>query len=193
MKRLILCFCFAICSVLSFAQIVEDNTTSHTSDTVETPATAPAEVVRVRYGFCSRSQLVLLLPEYTKAVQEITRLREQFEKEVEYNEAEFRRQYTEYLNGQKDFPQAILLKRQRDLQTSMENGIAFRMEGDSLLRAAEENIMEPLRRRVDDAIRAVGTERNLDYIVDTDKDAFVFLRPELSEDITAFVEEKLTK
>lgn len=193
MKRFILCFCFTICSALCFAQIVEDNTSFQTSATDTVPIVTTAEAVIVRYGYCSRSQLVLLLPEYTKAVQEITRLREQFEKEVEYNEAEFRRQYTEYLNGQKDFPQAILLKRQRDLQTSMENGIAFRMQGDSLLRAAEENIMEPLRRRVDDAIRAVGMERNLDYVVDTDKDAFVFLRPELSEDITVFVEEKLTK
>lgn len=192
MKRLILCLCFAICSALSFAQIVEENTITQTS-TNDSDLVTAAEVARVRYGYCSRTLLLQQLPEYTKAVQEITRLREQFEKEVEYNEAEFRRQYTEYLNGQKDFPQAILLKRQRDLQTSMENGIAFRIEGDSLLRASEENIMEPLRRRVDDAIRAVGTERNLDYVVDTDKDAFVFLRPELSEDITSFVEEQLKK
>lgn len=175
------------------AQVVDESTTLDEGQTgvATVSATSNGEVARVRYGFCSRTQLVQQMPEYTKAVQELTKLREQLEKEVYFNETEFRRQYAEYLNGQKDFPQAILLKRQRDLQTAMENGIAFRMQGDSILRKAEEDIMAPLHNRVDAAIRAVGMERGLDYVVDTDKDAFVFLRPELSEDITAYVEEKL--
>lgn len=147
----------------------------------------------VRYGYCSRTQLMQQMTEYSKALQELTKLREQLEKEVTYNETEFRRLFAEYLSGQKDFPQAILLKRQRDLQTAMENGIAFRMQGDSLLQAAEDDLMAPLCHSVDEAIRAVGVERGLEYVIDTDKEVYVFLRPELSEDITSYVEEKLKK
>lgn len=168
--------------------------TAAAGSTTDAAASATdAAAVRVRYGYCSRSQLVQQMPEYTKAVQELAKLREQLENEVYHNETEFRRQYMEYLSGQKDFPQPILLKRQRDLQAAMESGIAFREEGDSLLRKAEEDLMAPLRERVDAAICAVGAERELDYVVDVDRDAFVFLRPELSIDITPYVEEKLLK
>lgn len=193
MRRFITGFCLLIGWATIHAQVIDENMVSGESqtDVVAARTASVGEIAKVRYGYCSRTQLVQQMPEYTKAVQELTKLREQLEKEVYYNETEFRRLYAEYLNGQKDFPQAILLKRQRDLQTAMENGIAFRMQGDSLLRKAEEDIMAPLRNRVDEAICTVGMERGLDYVIDTDKDAYVFLRPELSEDITAYVEEKL--
>lgn len=196
MRKITFCLSFMMSATFGFAQTVEDATDSANVSTEAASQTSasvsqPVEVVKIRYGYCSRLQLLQSMPEYTKAVQELTKLREQLEKEVYHNETEFRRQYSEYLNGQKDFPQAILLKRQRDLQAAMENGIAFRMQGDSLLHKAEEDIMAPLRNRVEEAIRSVGMERGLDYVIDIDKDVYVFLRPELSEDITAYVEEKL--
>lgn len=173
------------------AQIVGGTTeTTDTIATVLTPAET-AQVSTVRYGYCSRQALLALMPEYAKAKQQLKELHEQYEKEALHNETEFRRQYTEYLSGQKDFPQAILLKRQRDLQQSMEQGIAFRVEADSLLKQAETELMAPLHSRVDAAIRAVAAERGYDYVVDTDLGAYVYLNPALSEDITAYVEERL--
>lgn len=196
MRKITICLSFMMSATFGFAQTVEDaidsaNVSTEAASQTSASVSQPVEVVKVRYGYCSCLQLLQSMPEYTKAVQELTKLREQLEKEVYHNETEFRRQYSEYLNGQKDFPQAILLKRQRDLQAAMENGIAFRMQGDSLLRKAEEDIMAPLRNRVEEAIRSVGMERGLDYVIDIDKDVYVFLRPELSEDITAYAEEKL--
>lgn len=145
----------------------------------------------VRYGYCSRQQLMEGMAEYAVAMTQLANLRAQYEKEAVYNETDFRRQYSEYLNGQKDFPQAILLKRQKDLQTSMEKGIAFRMEADSLLSVAERELLAPIDRRVDAAIRMVATERGYECVVDTDRGAYLYLNPALSEDITAYVEEKL--
>lgn len=174
------------------AQIVGG--TTEAADTIAAAVLTPAETVQapaVRYGYCSRQSLLGLMPEYAKAMQQLKELREQYEKEALHNETEFRRQYTEYLSGQKDFPQAILLKRQRDLQQSMELGIAFRVEADSLLKQAETELMAPLRARVDAAISAVAAERGYDYVVDTDLGAYIYLNPALSEDITAYVEERL--
>lgn len=205
-------FCLALFTGLAAsAQIVggtstQDDSTPQSSTpvqdgTTETVATAPAgaaltpataaQAATMRYGYCSRQSLLQTMPEYAKAMLQLKSLREQYEKEALRNETEFRRQYTEYLSGQKDFPQAILLKRQRDLQQSMEQGIAFRAEADSLLEQAEAELMAPLRSRVDAAIRAVATERGYDYVVDTDLGAYVYLNPALSEDITAYVEERL--
>lgn len=190
-------FGFALLSgFTASAQIVEATPT--VADSAATVLTGSAEeplvstpALTIRYGYCSRQTLLGLMPEYAKAMQQLKELHEQYEKEALHNETEFRRQYTEYLSGQKDFPQAILLKRQRDLQQSMEQGIAFRVEADSLLKQAETELMAPLHSRVDAAIRAVAAERGYDYVVDTDLGAYVYLNPALSEDITAYVEERL--
>lgn len=193
-------FCLALFTGLAVSAQIVVGTTAQDS-TMENSVTAPADVAltpaaatqtpTVRYGYCSCKSLLQTMPEYAKAMLQLKSLHEQYEKEALRNETEFRRQYTEYLSGQKDFPQAILLKRQRDLQQSMEQGIAFRAEADSLLEQAEAELMAPLRSRVDAAIRAVATERGYDYVVDTDLGAYIYLNPALSEDITAYVEERL--
>lgn len=178
MKHLLCLFCALLCSLSTLAQ----------TETEESGNPLPATM---RYGYCSRSQIVQSQAEYVLAMQQLVTLRQQYEREAEYNETDFRRQYSEYLNGQKDFPQAILLKRQRDLQDSMEKGLAFRTEADSLLQQAEKDLLAPIYSRIDRAIQAVGAEQGYDYVIDTDLGAFLWLNPALSEDITSLVEEKL--
>lgn len=143
------------------------------------------------YGFCNRRAIIEAQPEYAVVLEQMETLKKQYEGEIEYNEADFRRQFQEYLYGQKEFPQTILLKRQRDLQLAMEKGIAFRAEVDSLLRQARTDLLRPIEAHVDAAINAVAAERGYDYVVDTENGAFLYLNPRLSEDITLYVEEKL--
>lgn len=180
MKRILLILTVIICATTAVAQeFSADNDTTVSA------------LQRARYGFCNRQALIESQPEYTKAMQTLKNLRAQYEQEAQYNETNFRRQYSEYLNGQKDFPKAILLKRQRDLQDAMERGIAFRTQADSLLRDAERDLLLPIERKVDAAIAAVGAERDYDYVIDTSMHTMLYLNPALNEDITLFVEEKL--
>lgn len=147
--------------------------------------------VAPRYGYCSHRQLLESMPEYVQAMAQLKALRAKYEQEASHNEEDFRRRFQEYLQGQKDFPEAILLKRQSDLERSMEEGLAFRAQADSLLQQAEIDLMRPLHARIDAAIRAVAIEHGYECVVNTDAGAFPFLNPALSEDITAFVSEKL--
>ena len=147
--------------------------------------------VAPRYGYCSHRQLLESMPEYAQAVAQLKSLRGKYESEASHNEEDFRRRFQEYLQGQKEFPEAILLKRQADLERSMEEGLAFRARADSLLQQAETDLMQPLHGRIDAAIRAVAVEHGYECVVNTDAGAFPFLNPALSEDITTFVSEKL--
>ena len=145
----------------------------------------------VKYGLLSRSALIEAQPEYAEARAALATLRRQYAQEAEYNELNFKRQFAEYLEGQKSFPLNIMLKRQRDLQEELEQGIAFRTATDSLLCRAEAELFAPVAERVDSAIRAVAMERGLEAVINTDEKACLFVHPSLAEDITAFVEEKL--
>lgn len=147
----------------------------------------------VKYGYCNSQQLLERHPAYESVVLQMQSLRKQYENEVQKNETDFRRLFAEYLNGQKEFPKPILLKRQRDLQDAMEKGIAFRNEADSLIKAAETELMAPLKHSVEAAVRVVAEERGYEYVVDTAQGQYLYLSPALSEDITAFVEEQIKR
>lgn len=131
------------------------------------------------------------MSEYQKAVAEGDTLKARLEAETAYNEQTFQRQFAEFLQGQKDFPESIMLKRQRDLQDSMEKGIAFRQAADSLLRQARVALEAPARAKLQQALTAVIQERGYDFIVNLDAPQTLFFAPEKAEDATPYVRFKL--
>lgn len=145
----------------------------------------------IKAGYLHYDSLLHAMPEYAAAEVEMAKLRAQYEQEATYNETSFKRQFEDFLQGQKDFPQNILLKRQRDLQLAMDRGIAFRRQADSLLVKAHADLLAPVRATLDEAIRAVGLERGYEYIVNLDTRAVPFLHPSVAEDATPFVRAKL--
>ena len=144
-----------------------------------------------RYGFLNRAAVIAILPETARVRAHLDSLRSKYEAEARYNETAFRRQYSEYLQVQKNLPEAILLKRQGDLQMSMERGLAFRREAENLLKKAETELMGRVGEQVDAVIRAIGAERGYDFVVDTSAGTQQYLNPEKSEDITPFVKARL--
>ena len=145
----------------------------------------------IKYGRLDYDSLLTSMPEYTQVQEQLNALRMQYNKEAAYNEANFKRLFADFLQGQKDFPQNIMLKRQRDLQDQMEKSLAFRHECDSLLRRAEAEMLAPIKQRLDEAIRSVGIECGYEYIYNADTHALPFVHPLVSEDATARILEKL--
>ena len=122
----------------------------------------------IKYGTIHYDSLLVSLPQYAQVQQRMEELQKKYEAETTYNEQNFKRLFAEFLQGQKDFPQNILLKRQRDLQEQMEKAIAFRKDADALLRTAEADMMRPLRQMLDELIRNVGLERGYEVIINLD-------------------------
>lgn len=146
-----------------------------------------------RYGCLSRQALLRQMPETHRAQQELDSLRAQFDRETQYNEAGFQRQFSEFLQVQKSLSEPLLRKRQANLQVAMERALAFRREGQALLDDARKRLFRPIEERLDAAIRVVGAERGYDLVIDTDSSAAPYVSPTLSEDATPFVREKLVQ
>lgn len=146
---------------------------------------------QVKYGYLSYDAVLRGMPEYDEAQLAMGELVKKYEAEASYNEMNFKRLFAEFLEGQKEFPQSILLKRQRDLQEAMEKGLAYRQSADSLLHAAKEELMLPLRQRLDSAICNVALERGYECVVNSDTRSHLFFSPGVAEDATPFVVEKL--
>lgn len=182
-------------TVLSLLFVLATALTATAQTTTGQPANTQAAQTRVqmRFGTVRYDSLLHAMPEYAEMQTQLAALRKQFDTEAAYNEMAFKRLFADFLQGQKDFPQTIMLKRQRALQEEMEKGIAFRLSADSIIRAAAGSLEAPIRARLNSAIQAIGLERGYECVINRDAPALPFAHPLITEDATPFVVAKLAK
>ncbi len=150
-----------------------------------------AVAAQVKIGFLSYNEVLQQMPEYAQAQERMSTLKAQYDKEAQSSEEEFQRKFAEFLQGQKDFPQNLLLKRQAELQALMDTNIKFRQEADSLMQKAEQDMLAEVQDRLDVAIEAVGISEGYAAILNTDGNQCPFVSPALGNDVTLLVKQRL--
>ncbi len=138
----------------------------------------------LKFGFLSYEAVLTSMPEYATAEQGMKDLEAQYAAEQKRVEDEFNMKYEEFLDGQRDFPQTILQKRQSELQELLDKNIAFKKEGQRLLAEAREKALLPLKNRLASALASVGSSKGLAFIVNTDQNALPWLNITMGEDVT---------
>ena len=155
-------------------------------------ASAQEEATRVpQFGYLSYNEVYKQMPEYQKAQEDFAALKAKYDAEATRAEEEFQRKFAEFLQGQKDFPASILQKRQAELQDLMEKSVNFRKESHKLLLQAEAELQQPVAVKLDQAIKAVGAELGLIFVLNTDGNALPFVHPQVGVNITKAVFQKL--
>jgi len=150
------------------------------------PVTAMAQ----KFGYMNYGVVLKAMPEYADAQIQLDTLKAKFNAEAERTDLEFNRKYSEFLDGQRDFPKNILLKRQKELQDLLQNGVKFREECDQLVKQAEQELMTPVTSKLNVALGQVGDEMALEYIINTEGKDFLYIGPN-GIDITSAVKAKL--
>ena len=146
---------------------------------------------QIQFGYISYEQVLTEMPEYAKAKQDIAALKAKYEAEAQKGEEEFQRKFVDFLQGQKEFPQTIMQKRQAELQALMDNGVAFRMKSQELIAQAEKDMMQEAHKRLNRALLEVGVELGYGYILNTDNNNCPYINPVVGVDVTDIVRKKL--
>lgn len=147
---------------------------------------APA-VQTLKYGYLSYEAVLHGMADYAVVESSIGQLRSQYEAEQKRVEKEFNEKYEEFLEGQRDFPQTILQKRQSELQQLLDRNVAFKKESQRLLAEALADAEAPLRNRLQKALDEVGSQKGLAFIVNTDQQPLTWINPQMGEDVTEAV------
>jgi outer membrane protein len=142
---------------------------------------------QTKFGYLSYDAVLKAMPDYVLAQNRIANLTAQYEAEAKRAEDEFNMKYEQFLDGQRDFPQTILQKRQSELQELLDKNIAFKKESQRLLAEAREKAMQPLKARLSDALSRVGSSLGLAFIVNTDQNALPWMNITMGEDVTEAV------
>ena len=144
-----------------------------------------------RFGYLSYQAALQSMPDYAIVQQKLDELRQQFQNETLRVEDEFNRKYEEFLEGQREFPQSILQKRQMELQELMDKNLAFKENSRKELEKAEQDLMAPLKIRLIEVLGKMGRERGYAFIIDTDVKALPFINPAMGHDLNQQVQDAL--
>ena len=135
----------------------------------------------------SYSAVIHQMPEYIQAQEKLALLQKRYDEELARADKEFNLKFAEFLDGQKTFPENILLKRQKELQDLMEKSIQFKSEMQTLLEKARKDFGLPVEEKLNTIIADVAKQLQLEYVLNTDNNACPYINKEAGVDITALV------
>lgn len=179
----------ALTTMVSAQEVAGANTASAASSAAETV------VKKYHFGFLSYEEALKSMPEYAKAMKTLDELKVKYDEEMKRAEQEFTKKYSEYIDGQKNFPENIMLKRQKELQQLMNQSIAFKNEAKEMLTKAEKDAMAPLHATLKATLKSIGEAKGYSYIINTDNDTYPFINTAEGEgeDITDIVKAALNR
>lgn len=151
----------------------------------------PMSVFAQKFGHVKSMEVITVMPEYTKAQTDIQAQQKQYEDEIKRATDELTKKYTEYQQEQANLPKNIQERRQKELQELQEKGMQFQQDASQQLQKAYADMMEPIYKKFEDALKAVGQDGGYIYIFDLNRTDIPYVNETQSTDVTAAVKTKL--
>ena len=151
----------------------------------------PMSVFAQKFGHIKTQEILTVMPEYTKAQTDIQTMQKQYEDEMKRLQDEINKKFAAYQQEQANLPKNIQERRQKELQELNERGMQMGQDAQQQLQQSWMQMLEPIAKKIDDAIKAVGQEGGYIYIFDLNATQIPFINEAHSTDVTAAVKAKL--
>lgn len=152
---------------------------------------APMSIFAQKFGHIKTQEILTVMPEYTKAQTDIQAMEQQYRDEIKRAEEELSKKYAAYQQEQANLPKNIAERRQKELDDLMQKGMQFQQDAQQQLQQSWMEMLQPIAKKIDDAIKAVGQEGGYTYIFDLNSTNIPFVNETLSTDVTSAVKAKL--
>ena len=152
---------------------------------------APMSVFAQKFGHVKVQEIINVMPDFTKAQTDIKAMEKQYMDEIQRATDDLNKKYAAFQEEQANLPQNIKDRRMKELQELNEKGMQFQQDAQQQLNQSWMQKLEPLAKKVDDAIKAVGQEGGYVYIFDLTSTNIPFVSETLSTDVTGAVKAKL--
>lgn len=152
---------------------------------------APLSVFAQKFGHIKTQEIMEAMPEYTKAQTDIETMQQQYQNELKIAEEDFTKKFTAYQQEQATLPKNIKERREKELQDLQERAMQMQQDARQQLEQSWMQMLQPIAKKIDDAIKAVGQEGGYVYIFDLSTTNIPFVNETLSTDVTGAVKTKL--
>ena len=152
---------------------------------------APMSLFAQKYGHIKSQEILTAMPEYTKAQTDIQTMQQQYENEMKITQEDLQKKFTAFQQEQANLPKNILERRQNELQQLNERAMQMAQDAQRELEKSWMEMLQPIAKKIDDAIKAVGQEGSYVYIFDLNSTQIPYVSETLSTDVTSIVKSKL--
>ena len=147
----------------------------------------------LKFGHINAQEIITVMPEFTKAQNDIQTLEKQLTAELQRTQEEFNKKYQEFQQAiaKDSLPPNIAERRQKELQDMMQRQEQFQQEAQQQMQKAQADAMAPIYKKLDDAIKAVGAAEGVIYIFDLARTPVAYVNESQSVNLTAKVKAQL--
>ncbi len=152
---------------------------------------APVSVFAQKFAYFRSMDVAVVMPEYAKAQTDIQAMQKTYEDEIKRTSDEFNKKFAEFQEEQKNLPQNILERRQKELQDLQEKGMQFQQDAQQQLQKAYTDMMDPIYKKLEDAMKEVGKAGGYTFVFDLNRTDIPYINEAEVKDITNDIKTKL--
>ena len=147
----------------------------------------------LKFGHINAQEIITVMPEFTKAQNDIQTLEKQLTAELQRTQEEFNKKYQEFQQAiaKDSLPPNIAERRQKELQDMMQRQEQFQQDAQQQMQKAQNDAMAPIYQKLDNAINAVGAAEGVIYIFDLARTSIPYVNESQSINLTSKVKANL--
>ena len=147
----------------------------------------------LKFGHINAQEIISVMPEFTKAQNDIQALEKQLMSELQRTQEEFNKKYQEFQQAiaKDSLPANIAERRQKELQDMAQRQDQFQQEAQQQMSKSQNDAMAPIYQKLDNAIKAVGAAEGVIYIFDLARTPIPYVNESQSINLTNKVKANL--
>ena len=147
----------------------------------------------LKFGHINAQEIITVMPEFTKAQNDIQTLEKQLTAELQRTQEEFNKKYQEFQQAiaKDSLPPNIAERRQKELQDMMQRQEQFQQDAQQQMAKAQNDAMAPIYQKLHNAIKAVGAAEGVIYIFDLARTSIPYVNESQSINLTSKVKANL--
>ena len=147
----------------------------------------------LKFGHINAQEIITVMPEFTKAQNDIQTLEKQLTAELQRTQEAFNKKYQEFQQAiaKDSLPPNIAERRQKELQDMMQRQEQFQQDAQQQMAKAQNDAMAPIYQKLDNAIKAVGAAEGVIYIFDLARTSIPYVNESQSINLTSKVKANL--
>lgn len=143
-----------------------------------------------KVGHVNTTKLLQMMPGRDSAQLALQNYAKSLRSDLEQYQKEFEKKYKKYMNEKDDMPKLMRQTREEELTQMQERIGKYQKSAQQDLKSKEQELLQPILEKAQNAIDKVAEENGYTYILDTSAGAVVYY-DDNSDDIMPLVKKKL--
>jgi outer membrane protein len=152
------------------------------------PFTVMAQDLKI--GIFNAQEVITIMPEYNAAMSELENINLKYQTEAKKLQEEFEKKYQEYASTAETLEPAIRQYKETELARLQQSIQEFAANADNTLKKKNQELMAPIATKIQQAIKKVGDENGLTYIIDNSANIVPYVSPK-AENVLPLIKKAL--